>query len=270
MNGRVPHLAAPGEEKEPNQMNRRDGRSGPRSRWRAVALGGVIAAFAACGPAIPAMAASPATPTPTPTASASGCNAVIIDSTAGHVLAADSGVTKAATQLEDKGADVRIRVLATAPDGSLDAYEAAQIAACPSWALNDAIKPNLLVFLVSMDHQDAVFYGKNYSRLQGQVDQIRADMGGDFRAGDFAGGIAKAEQETYGGLYPSGTPAWLVALIVVGIIVVAGLGLTAARGGGGSYGRGGYTYINAGNSWGGGGGFSSGGGSGSGGSSGSW
>jgi hypothetical protein len=198
---------------------------------------------------------------------ATTCNAMIIDATAGHVLQDDSAVTQAAARLEAKGADVRIRVLDSAPDGSLDAYEAAQLAACPSWSLQGGIKPNLLVFLVSLDHQDAIFYGSNYSRMQGQVDQIRADMGGDFRGGNFATGIAKGEQETYSALYPSETPAWLDLLPVLGVLGVFGFMIFRKRGGsawGAS--RSGYAYIPT---AGGGSGASSGGG-GSGGSSGSW
>lgn len=239
-----------------------------RRRWQALAAGGVITAAVIIGSAAPAMAASPALAPAAPSA----CNTQVIDYTSGTVLRSDGNVTQAMAQLEAKGADVRIRVFQTAPDGSLDAYEASQVRDCPSWSLNGGIKPNLLVFLVSLDHQDAVFYGKNFSGLQGQVDQIRADMGGDFRSGDFAGGIAKGEQETYSALYPSGTPAWLVAVIAIGIILVLGIAVSAIAGGG-SYGpsRGGFTYINTGGSWGGGGGggFSSGGGT-SGGSSGSW
>jgi hypothetical protein len=242
-----------------------------RRRWQALAAGGVITAAVICGSAAPAMAASPARAAAAPP---SACNTQVITyNTPGIVLSPDSSVTQAMAQLEAKGADVRIRVFQTSPGGSLDGYEASQVRDCPSWSLNGGIKPNLLVFLVSLDHQDAVFYGKNFSRLQGQVDQIRADMGGDFRSGDFAGGIAKGEQETYSALYPSGTPAWLVAVIAVGIILVLGIAVCAITGGGGSYGpgRGGFTYIDTGGGWGGGGGggFSSGGGT-SGGSSGSW
>jgi len=241
-----------------------------RRRWRALATGAVITAFMACGLAAPAMAASPAI---TP-ASASACNAMITDATAGHVLGDSSAVAQAAAQLEAKGADVRIRVLTAAPGGSLDAYEAAQVAACPSWSLQGQIKPNLLVFLVSLDHQDAVFYGANYSRLQGQVDQIRADMGGDFRAGNFTAGIAQGEQETYSALYPSWwPPSWLVIVIALGAVLAFAAIFVRAFSGGGSYGpgRGGVTYISTGGGWdsGGGGGFSSGSG-GAGGSSGSW
>jgi hypothetical protein len=241
-----------------------------RRRWQALAAGGVITAAVIFGSAAPAMAASPARATATPSA----CNTQIIDGTPGTVLRSDGDVAQAMAQLEAKGADVRIRVFQTAPGGSLDAYEASQVRDCPSWSLGGGIKPNLLVFLVSLDHQDAVFYGSNYGRLQGQVDQIRADMGGDFRSGGFAAGIAKGEQETYSALYPSGTPAWLVIAIAVGIILVLGIAVCAIAGGGGSYGpgRGGVTYISTGSGWGGGGGgggFSSGGGT-SGGSSGSW
>jgi len=247
-------------------MSRRDTPSRSRGYWRAVGLGGVIAAFTTFGPVIPAMAVGNAAPE-----SATVCNAMIIDATAGHVLRNDSAVTQAAAQLQAKGADVRIRVLNTAPDGSLDAYEAAQLAACPSWSLQGGIKPNLLVLLVSLDHQDAIFYGANFSRMHGQVDQIRADMGGDFRSGDFPAGIAKGEQETYSALYPSGTPDWLGTLIILGILGIIGFVLFRKRGGrssGGSSNRSGYsryTYIAVQ----GGSGFSSDGGS-SGGSSGSW
>ena len=179
-------------------------RSGDRAptRLQALAAGGVITAAVIFGSAAPAMAASPAR-----AAAPSACNTQIIDDTPGTVLRSDGNVAQAMAQLEAKGADVRIRVLTAAPGGSLDAYEASQVRDCPSWSLNGGIKPNLVVFLVSLDHQDAVFYGANYSRLQGHVDQIRADMGGDFRSGDFAAGIAQGEQETYSALYPSGTPA---------------------------------------------------------------
>jgi len=217
------------------------------------------------GPVIPAMAAG-AVPEPAAT-----CNTMIIDATAGHVLHDDSAVTQAAAQLKAKGADVRIRVLATAPDGSLDAYQAAQLAACPSWSLQGGIKPNLLVFMVSLDHKDAIFYGANYSRMQGQVDQIRADMGGDFRSGNFAAGIARGEQETYGALYPSGTPAWLGVLPVLGLLGIGFVLVRRSRGiatgpsGPGGPVRSGYTYIPTM-----GGGDVSAGGGGSGGSSGSW
>src|SRR5450756_3025977 len=93
-----------------------------RRHWRTLAVGCVITAFMACGLTAPAMAASPATAPPP----ASACNAMITDSTAGHVLGDGGAVAQAAAQLEAKGADVRIRVLAAAPGGSLDAYEAAQ------------------------------------------------------------------------------------------------------------------------------------------------
>lgn len=240
-------------------MSRRGIRSGFRSFWRAAALGGVISAFMAFGPVIPAMVAGPAAPEP-----ATACNAMIIDATAGHVLHDESAVTQAAAKLEAKGADVRIRVFDTAPDGSLDAYEAAQLAACPSWSLQGGIKPSLLVFLVSLDHKDAIFYGANNSGMRGRVDQIRADMGGDFRSGNFAAGIAKGEQETYSALYSSGTPwPWQAWLEIAGFFGLFGFAVVRTRR------RTGYFFGGGDGGW-----FSSdGGGSGggdSGGNSGSW
>jgi len=198
------------------------------------------------------------------------CNTPVIDYTTQGVLRGDTTVTAAMSKLEAKGIDVRVRVLTAAPGGSLDSYQQTMIAGCPSWSLNGAIKPNLLVILVSLDHQDAIFYGSNLSRLQKQVDQIRADMGSSFQAGNFPAGITKGEAEAYSTLYPSGLPAWALALIVLGIACVVGVVMAAIRGGGYGGGYGGSTTV----IYGGGGGFSGGGGGGfsggSGGSSGSW
>lgn len=187
-----------------------------RSRcWRAVAVGGTLAAFLACGPALPALAgsvpsahssATPSAARPSAAQAADPCNTPVVDTTPTHVLGNDSAVAKATEQLESKGADVRVRVLPTTPDGSLDGYKNAEVAACPSWSLSGQIAPNLLVFLVALDHNDAIYYGQDYgNRLQGKVDQIRTDMGSYFRAGNFAAGIARAEQETYTALYGPGS-----------------------------------------------------------------
>jgi hypothetical protein len=226
-----------------------------------------LAAGAAATIAVAAPTAASAASAPALT---SACNAEIADSTPSHVLGTSTAVAQAAAQLKAKGADVRVRVLATAPDGSLDAYEQTEISGCASWSLNGTIKPNLLVILVSLDHQDAIFYGANFSRLQGQVDQIRADMGSDFKAGNFDAGIAKGE--TFSALYPSGPSALDDAFIVLGVVVILGvaIGLIRRSRGSLSSGSGPASHtVFIGGAGGFDGGSSSGGGS-SGGSSGSW
>jgi uncharacterized membrane protein YgcG len=197
--------------------------------WRAAAAAGLIAA-AFLGTAA-ASADAAAMPAPSPSA----CNTPVIDSTPQKVLRGDGTVTQSLGKLEAKGIDARVRVLPTAPGGSLDSYEQSMIAGCPSWSLNGAIKPNLLVILVSLDHQDAIFYGSNLARLQSHVDQIRADMGASFEAGNFPAGVAKGESEVYGTLYPSGWPTWAIALLVMGILVVVVCVVVFAIGGGGGY-----------------------------------
>jgi uncharacterized membrane protein YgcG len=213
----------------------------------------------------PALAAAPALAAGTPPPTPAQCNAAIIDSTARHVLGNESGVSDAVAKLQAKGIDVRVRVMDTAPGGSIDAWYRTMVDACPSWAgLTADAKPNLLVVAVTLDHQDTIQYGQNLARMQDQVDQIRADMGGQFRDGNIAGGVAAGLNEAYGALWPSGWPLWLIILVIAVIIGVIAL---VVMGGGSSgrryYGGGGYTYVNTGGSSGGGGGSS-------GGSSGSW
>jgi hypothetical protein len=239
-----------------------------KTTWLAAAtVGSAVAAATLLGPAAAASAA-PAPPAVTPGV----CDTQIIaHDTPGISLGPGTSVTQAMNKLEAKGVDVRIRLFQVAPPGGLDAYEQAMTAGCPSWSLNGQIKPNLLVILVSLDHQDAIFYGSNLSRLQGQVDQIRADMGTDFRAGNIAAGIAQGENEAYGTLYPSGLPDWEIALIALAVLIVVA-GVAAAAGGSGRGYGGGYrsnTVIVGGGGFGGGFGGGSGGG-GAGGSSGSW
>jgi hypothetical protein len=192
-----------------------------KATWLAA---GAAAAIAVIAVAVPTAASAASAPALT-----SACDAEIADSTPSHVLGTSTAVAQAAAQLKAKGADVRVRVLATAPDGSLDAYEQTEISGCASWSLNGTIKPNLLVILVSLDHQDAIFYGANFSRLQGQVDQIRADMGSDFKAGNFDAGIAKGETETYSALYPSGPSALDDAFTVLGVVVILGVAIGLIR-----------------------------------------
>lgn len=243
------------------------------------ALAAAALAAAALGPVL---AAAPALAAGAPPPTSAQCNAAIIDSTARHVLGNESGLSGAVAKLHAKGVDVRVRVMDTAPGGSIDAWYRTMIDACPSWAgLTADAKPNLLVIAVTTHPEpgevnahgdDTIQYGQNLARMQDQVDQIRADMGGQFRDGDFAGGVSTGLNEAYGALWPSGWPPWLILLVIV--VIVGVIALVVMGGGGGSsgrryYGGGGYTYYGGGNSYGGGSGGSGGGGS-SGGSSGSF
>ena len=103
------------------------------------------------------------------------------------------------------------------------------------------------------------------------VDQIRGDMGGSFRSGDFAGGILKAEQETYSDLYSSDLTEW-VWIAIFAVVVIAALAVVGVSGSGSGYRGGGYSYtsVNIGGDGFSGGFGGGGGGGGAGGSSGSW
>ena len=220
-----------------------------RRHWRGVAATTVLTVVTTGGLAAPALAAglaakpsasasASAHASASASASASPCDAVVSDTTSTHVLRADSSIVKAAMQLEAKGADVRVRAFTTVPDGSLSTYEENEVAVCPSWGSNGELKPNLLLFLVSLDRNDAVFFGPAYNRLQSRVSQITAGMGKDFSKGDFAGGIAKAEQETYSALFLSNSSATqssphaqagsnsssIIIIIVLAVVIVGGGG----------------------------------------------
>ncbi len=137
------------------------------------------------------------------------CNYGVLDTTTAHVLDKYEGpITRALERLETIGVDVRVRAFQTAPDGSLDAYESAQVSSCPSWRGPDgAIKDNLVVFAVSLDHQSAIYYGGNLSVLASSVDSIRAnDMDNQFKLGHFSAGIINAITAVYGDLSSSALP----------------------------------------------------------------
>lgn len=163
------------------------------------------------------------------------CDTLVIDQTAKHVLDV-SAIESAAKQLENTGADVRVRAFQTAP-GSLDSYQDSQVKSCASWRdPNGQTKDNLVVFLFSMDHQSALFYGSNWhGSLDDNASRIRADyMNAQFKLGNFTKGITGAMAETNrvlnNQLHPSASSGsggsagvgWIVLWVFVGI---AGLAL---------------------------------------------
>lgn len=205
---------------------------------RQAVVAGAVTTAVLLAPATPALAASTA-PSPGPQATAA-CNAPVLDQTARHVLGTGNRISAAVQKLEDKGVDVRIRVFDSAPGGSLDSYLASQVRDCPSWQLEGKIKPNLIVILASLDRQDAVYGGAQEHQMAGSVNQIRGDLGGQFRAGHYADGILQAENETYSALYPSHLMDW----IIIGIVVLAVIGAAVLDGSSGRSRRRGYSGYN--------------------------
>ena len=132
------------------------------------------------------------------------CDTVVVDATAEKVLGDTSAINDAITQLSNLGADVRVRAFQSVNDagvgGSLDAYRDKMVANCPSWSSQDSyLKGNMLLYLMSMDHKSAIFYGSNWrDELDDSVDYIRGTVMGDkFRSGDFGGGFVQAMDATY-------------------------------------------------------------------------
>jgi uncharacterized membrane protein YgcG len=211
------------------------------------------------------------------TDSVKDCDQQILDLTAGKVLHEDPAIRDAMNELQSQGVDVRVRAFDAAPSGSLDAYQAGQTTNCPSWGRDGQIKPNLVVVLDSLDHQDAIFYGKNFSeKMQPEVDAIRVAMQSPNQEGKFSTAVATALHDSSevikGNQNPAtesdGLPVWAWVLIIAAIIIVIFLLCLAfsGRGGRGGGGGGGFFFASGdGGSSSSGGGFSCGGGS-----SGSW
>lgn len=158
------------------------------------------------------------------------CDDVFVDQTRDQVLHDRARIDAATARLENLGADIRIRAYDAAPGGNLDAYEASQVSSCASWRGPDGqTKGNLVVLLFSMDHQSAIFYGSNWHpSLDRNVDRVRADaMNPQLRAGKFADGVARAEDELFRlmdhQLHPeeSGSP-WPGAMLLLAIAAAYG------------------------------------------------
>jgi uncharacterized protein len=141
------------------------------------------------------------------------------------------------------------------------------------------------VVLVTLEHHDAVFYGKNFAdTMESEVDSIRGAMHDPYEQGHYAEAIVTALHDSSevikGNSNPAtetgGLPDWAwVLIILVGCAILIGVVVALVRGGGrgggggyGTGGRSGYRSSGAGGSTffygssdsGGGGGFSCGGG----------
>ncbi len=182
-----------------------------------------------------------------PETSVVDCNQQVLDLTAGQVLKGDTTIDPAVKELDSQGVDVRVRMFDDPPGGSLDAYEATQIKTCPSWGGDGHIKPNLVVVLVTLEHHDAIFYGKNFaSTMESEVDSIRGSMRDPYQKGHYAEaivtGLHNSSEVIKGNQNPAteseSVPAWVWSLVIIVAIVAVILVAAAFSGGGGRRGRG--------------------------------
>lgn len=132
---------------------------------------------------------------------ASACDEIVIDATSESVLGNQSAIREEAQRLSTLGADVRVRAFDVTPGGNFDQYYRDQVRACASWAKADGQTPkgNLVVFLLGLDRQSAIYYGSNWhAALDAVVDHTRGSVMGDrFREGNFAQGIVDAERYVF-------------------------------------------------------------------------
>ena len=128
----------------------------------------------------------------------STCDTVIVDGAG--IFSDTSQIQKAVTELQNTGAEVRVRTMTNyGSAGSLDLYIKGIVSQCPSWQATDSgMKNNLVVFAVAMDsHDTGIFYGAQWDDpLNNNWVRISTDfMNPRFRDGDFAGGFAAGMNE---------------------------------------------------------------------------
>jgi len=118
------------------------------------------------------------------------CDAPFLDNTSRQVLRGGSMVRASIARLQATGADVRVRAFDSAPSGNLDVYRNQMIAACSSWG-QGYMKSNLVIVIMSLDRQSAIYYGDDYlAAVSPYANSIRSSMGNYFRNNQFDQGIA--------------------------------------------------------------------------------
>jgi uncharacterized membrane protein YgcG len=121
------------------------------------------------------------------------CNDTIFDE--GNYLSDNAGqVQKAAQALIRNGADVRVRLLASVPQGTLDFWKADMLKGCRSWQSPDGgMKNNLIVVVVAPTKgKTGIYYGDLWrGKLGGKEVLIQTDsMNPRFREKNWAVGVS--------------------------------------------------------------------------------
>jgi uncharacterized membrane protein YgcG len=149
------------------------------------------------------------------------CDEVVVDSTDQQVLKDRSDVLNAANALESMGAEVRIRALQTVPHDTLSAYKSAQSSICSSWREpNGDMLKNLIVFIFSIDGQDAIFYGEKWhGALHSKEHGIRLNnMDPQFRGKYYAEGLVDAQNSVASAIHSYRTAqTWKWIAIIGGV-----------------------------------------------------
>jgi uncharacterized membrane protein YgcG len=128
------------------------------------------------------------------------CGASVADSTSAQVLDVPK-VTEAISTANQTGVDIYVRAFETAPGGSLDAFWQNSVSECANWRNGTAgsvtPKGNVVLITFSMDHKSAVFYGPAYNQTIGDAGatNVRNEMNGFLKGGDFTGGVIHAVQK---------------------------------------------------------------------------
>lgn len=141
------------------------------------------------------------------------CDTKVVDE-AGKLTSDDaSNVNLAIQNLENQGAEVRVRTLVDfggSGYANLDAYEHAVMQSCPSWqAANGHTKNNLVVFMLSYNAGDKIkaglYYGDEWvSQIKGQWPSLLSQgVGPMVRAGRHGDAVARALNGIAGFIKPA-------------------------------------------------------------------
>lgn len=127
----------------------------------------------------------------------SQCDALVVDQT-GALRGQTAQVEQAAKGLINEGADVRVRVVANLVNGNLDFNEKQFEQQCPSWQSPSGAQKSTLVSLLVAPTQRkfGIYYGTAFKKAFDDhwVRIKQENMRPRFKAGDFVGGFASAEQ----------------------------------------------------------------------------
>ncbi len=142
-------------------------------------------------------------------------------------------IKAAAEELQNQGADVRVRTITSfGAYGNLDQYELQLEQRSPSWiGQNGDIKNNLIVLIISLEERETgLYYGEIWTNvLDDNWNRIQSDiMHPLFKDGDYAGGVIQGLKEIQRLIKekdqtqsPTGqSKSWIIPLVFLIILVL--------------------------------------------------
>ncbi|HET7735172.1 MAG TPA: TPM domain-containing protein [Nocardioidaceae bacterium] len=137
-----------------------------------------------------------------------GCDELVLDASG---LVDERAVRRAALQVQEHAAEIRVRVYESVPGGDLDAQERADRAACPTWRKpSGQRRDNLIVMSLSIeDRKVGLYYGAAWKReLRRRWTAIQSQaMSPAFKRGEWTEGLVGGLRATARAIDPMRNPS---------------------------------------------------------------